>query len=89
METRIFIIRLLVIVIMAVASFTAGWYLFLRFDQLEQDSISSVEVKEPNNPRLNYTKIDRITNNFESREDYERGQQVNIQIPEEDPFYSP
>lgn len=87
MESRLFIIRLLVVLIMSVSAFSAAWYVYIRYQQLNEDP-QTPESIEPNNPRINTAKIDRVTQSFSKRKIFQLGDSLSVYIPESDPFYS-
>ena len=81
------IIRIVVAIIVIVALYAAGWYLFTRFDQLQENEQLQI-AQELNHPRINQTKIDTITKEFKVRKYYIENQSVSVYITENDPFYA-
>ncbi|MBN2015367.1 hypothetical protein JW766_00870 [Candidatus Dojkabacteria bacterium] len=84
--TRIFIIRVASTVLIIIASFVIGWYVYTRFTQLNFEGLA-VREDEINNPRLNYPLLEALREDLDSRRVYLRGEHVWVKIPEYDPFY--
>lgn len=86
--TRLFLIRIGVTSFMILAIFAIGWYLFTRFVELQgaQVTITSGQ-EEVNNPRINRSLLESLTEKFENRKLYSKDEQVFVTIEEEDPFY--
>ena len=83
--TKIVLVRVFVLAIMVIATFAVGWYLFERYTQMNKRS-SSVQNEELNNPRLNTALLDKVSKEFEIRLEYVNGDQIEVVIPESDPF---
>ncbi|MDD3647135.1 MAG: hypothetical protein PHS44_01360 [Candidatus Dojkabacteria bacterium] len=84
--TKLVIIRVAVLLIMTGAVFFVGWYLFDRYVQLNTDQ-SSYQTEELNNPRLNESLLKSVKSNFETRRIYSKGETVNYDVKDKDPFY--
>jgi hypothetical protein len=83
---RLFIIRLVSTVLIIIACFMFGWYLYSRYSQLNSPG-SVVREDEINNPRLNYNLLERLSNEFEDRTYYSQDYGVSVEVSEADPFY--
>jgi hypothetical protein len=87
-ETRIQIIRIMSVVVLTIAVFMIGWYAYGRFSQLTQPSGQLVEESDVNNPRLNRSTLESLTEEIKSRQEYGSGKSINFSVPEKDPFYN-
>jgi hypothetical protein len=85
--TRMFIIRVISTVVVLFAIFMMGWYLFSRFNQLNQPGSPIIE-EDINNPRLNDLLVEDLIDEYESKKIYKEGEGGSVNIPESDPFYN-
>ncbi len=88
MGKKIFAIRIVTFLVIVLATFAVGWYLFVRYLQIEGIGDSTTRVKEElNTPRLNDALVKEMNKRFKERRLYKGGENINVTIPEEDPFY--
>jgi len=86
MGKRLMIIRLIATVMIVLASYAVGWYIFSRFTQLEEPD-DLVKEDELNNPRLNKNLLEDIRDEVSNRKFYSGNDEVSIEVEEQDPFY--
>lgn len=86
--SRLIIIRIGVMIVVIVTTFAMAWYLFTRFWELkEEPRLLNISQEEVNNPRINKSLLEGLTEKFEARKLYTKEDQSSIQIEEKDPFY--
>jgi len=86
MGTRLMFIRLAATIMIVVATYAVGWYIFTRFSQLKEPD-KLIKEEEMNNPRLNKNLLQDLKNEMNSRNIYSSGDTVSVDVPEGDPFY--
>lgn len=85
MGARLLTVRIVSTIVILFASFIMGWYVFSRLEQLYRPVKYKVE-EEVNNPRLNVTILNSLSENFEKRQIYSKTTIPQVEIPEKDPF---
>lgn len=83
--TKLGVVRIIVFLLIIVATYAVGLYLFERYVQLNDEQVTQ-QVEEVNNPRLNHKMLEKIDENYKSRKIYSPEDTIDVQIPESSPF---